>query len=102
MKAKKPNKKICTKEMGQGERYNIKLWQSGFGKDLGIGVLVEENNIIKMHRIKKLNKKICKEGMIWKPLKVYREQRYVTIIIEYKTCKHVKFVRNLLIQVLRF
>lgn len=54
MKAKKPNKKIYTKEMGQGERYNIKLWQSGFGKDLGIGVLVEENNIIKMHRMKKI------------------------------------------------
>lgn len=51
---------------------------------------------------KKLNKNICKEGMTWKPLKFYREQRYVTIIIEYKTCKHVKFVRNLLLQVLRF
>lgn len=55
MKAKKPNKMIYTKEMGQGERYNIKLWQSGFGKDLGIDqVLVEENNIIKMHRMKKV------------------------------------------------
>lgn len=69
----------------------MKLWRSGFGKGLGIGVLVEENNIIKMHRIKK---KICIEGMTWKPLKVYREQRYVTIISKYKTCKQVKFIRK--------